>query len=553
MEEAKKEEKRIIRAKSLRHLKRYRQVVSVFAKYGLKDFAAYIQTFRLPKPLVIPALAKETAIDLRLALQELGPTFIKAGQLLSSRSDLLPKIIIKELQKLLDEVAPVEFKAIKEQLETEYGRKIKETFAHIDEQPLASASLAQVHKAKLKSGESVALKIQRPGIHKQIATDIDILYDFAAVLQDRIGSLKAYNLTDMVAEFERNLRKEMDFELEGLNMQLIAKNLKEFDQVKIPTIYRQYTTKKILCLEFVEGFKPTEREELEKAGLNTKELAWKLLDIYSKQIYVDGFFQADPHIGNIFIKADGLIQIFDFGSVGKLDDHLRKEIISIVFHFIFKEGEQATQSLIRLGSQKPHTDFTALRNDVSSMIADYATMPKEYFSVGQGLLDLTRIAAKHNIEMPANFSLVGKSFLLLDFIAHQLCSSFDYHEYLEHLMPLLLYERLQADFSLQRTFRNLMESSTLATGFPSKINYFLDKINKDELHVVFQHEGLEKVTEGLNRAGFVIALSLVAVGLTFLAILSYLSKVVILATSLAVLALILLIYLLIRMLRSIKW
>ncbi len=543
----------MIKPRSLKHIKRYRQIISVFTKYGLRDFVSYIKTIRLPKPAARLAIEKETAVNLRLALQELGPTFIKVGQLLSSRSDLVPKVIGLELQKLLDEVETIEFSAIKTLLEDEYNEKLENIFASVDEQPLASASLAQVYKARLKSGEEVALKVQRPGVRKKIDTDIDILYDVAASIQNRISYSKAYNLVALVKEFEKNIHKELDFELEGLNMETITENISEFKEVKIPNIYWKYSTKKILCMEFMEGFKINQKTALEKSGLDRKNLAWKILDVYSKQIYVDGFFQSDPHIGNIIINNSGRIQLIDFGSVGQLDENMRREIATLIFHIVFKEGEQAAESLVRLGSQRGHCDYTALRNDVSATIAEFTNKPAKFLSIGHGILDMTRLASEHNIELPASFSSVGKTFLLLDFMARTLDPTFDYRRYLQHIIPVLIFERLKSDYSGPKLIRNVMESSKLASDLPSKINFFIDKVLKDEFHVIFQHEGLEKVTRGVTSAGLVIGLSLVAAGLSIISILSFFASGPILAWIVGSITFALLVYLAFRMLRKINW
>ncbi len=542
-----------MKRRSLKHLRRYRQIVSVFTRYGLRDFVSYIKTIRLPKPAARVKVAKETAVNLRLALQELGPTFIKAGQVLSSRSDLLPAAITTELQKLLDEAGTIDFSTVKEQLEEEYLDKLDDMFESIEEKPLASASLAQVHKAKLKTGEQVVLKIQRPNIHQIINTDIDILYDIAATVQGKISYTKAYNLVAIVREFDKNIHKELDFELEGLNMETIAKNLTEFKHVKVPKVYWQYSTKKILCLEFVDGFKANQTNQLEESGLDRKMLAWNLLDVYSKQIYIDGFFQSDPHIGNIIINKSGLIQLVDFGSVGLLDENMRQEITSLVFHIIFKEGEQATQSLIRIGTQKPHSNYTALRNDVSTMIAELANKPAKFMSIGQGVLDLTKLASEHHIELPANFGLVGKTFLLLDYLARTIDPDFDYQKYLLHMVPVLVFERLKSDYAPSKVVRNVVESSKLISDLPSKLNFFIDKVLKDEFHVVFQHEGLEKVIRSVNTAGLVIGLSLVATGLSIISVLSFFVGGRVLAWVVGSITFALLIYLVLRMLSKINW
>ena len=512
-----------------------------------------MQAFRPVRPVVAPKLVKNVALNFRLALQDLGPTFIKGGQLLSSRSDLLPQTVIEELQKLLDAVEPVEFSLVRELIEAELGDKIESIFNFVEEEPLASASLAQVHKAQLKDGQVVVLKVQRPGVSKIISTDMDIFYDFAGVLQDRLSFLRAYNLTDLVTEFDKDLKKELDFELEGQNMQIIAENLAEFEKVKIPKVFWHYTTKKILCLEFAPGFKVTEREKLAEAGLDTKNLALKLLDIYNKQIYIDGFFQADPHIGNLIIREDGLVQIVDFGSIGKLDENLRKQLTNQLFNFIFKDGEQATEMLLRLGKQKPHTNYGALKNDVSELVADFATRPPAYFSIGRGFLELSRLAAKHNIEVPAAFTSVGRTFLLLDYLVKTLYPDFDYVSYLLNFAPVLLYERLMNDYSPAKIAHNIVETSDLASSLPSRVSFFIEKLLKDEFHVIFRHEGLEKVVESLERAGFSIALTFIALGFSSLAILTYLVNQVIISFVLGGFAFILLMYLLYRMLRKVNW
>ena len=542
-----------IRAGSLRHFKRYRHIIWIFSKYGLKEFTAFIQAFRPASPAAVPRAQKKVALNFRLALQDLGPTFIKGGQLLSSRGDLLPPIMIEELQKLLDHVEPVDFSLIRALMEEEYQTELDAIFNFVEEEPLASASLAQVHKAQLKNGLVVVLKVQRPGIARVISTDMDIFYDFAAALQDRLSFLRAYNLSDLVAEFDKDLKKELDFELEGQNMQIIAKNMAEFEGIKIPEVFWRYSTKKILCQEFAEGFKVTEKEKLAEAGVDVKNLALKLLDVYNKQIYIDGFFQADPHVGNIIVREDGLVQIVDFGSIGKLDENLRKELANLLFNFIFKEGEQATETLLKLGKQKPHTNFGALKNDISALVADYATLPPRYFSIGRGFLELSRLAAKHSIEMPSAFTSVGRAFFLLDYLAKALNPDFDYASYLLNFAPVLLYERLASDYSPQKIAHNIVETSNLISTFPSRLSFFIEKLLKDEFHIIFRHEGLERVTESLERAGFSIAISFVAAGFTSLAILMYLAKFVIAAYILSFFAFLLLTYLLYRMLRKVNW
>jgi len=544
---------RWIRAISLRHFKRYRHIISVFSKYGLKEFASFVQAFRPISPATAPRAQKKVAENLRLALQDLGPTFIKGGQLLSSRGDLLPQVMIEELQKLLDHVEPVDFSLIRGLIEEEYREQMESVFNFVEEEPLASASLAQVHKAQLKNGQVVVLKVQRPGIARLISTDMDIFYDFAGALQDRISFLRAYNLSELVAEFDNDLKKELDFELEGQNMRIVANNMNEFEGFKIPEVFWRYTTKKILCLEFADGFKVTEKEKLAKAGVDINNLALKLLDIYNKQIYIDGFFQADPHVGNIIIREDGLVQIVDFGSIGKLDETMRKELANLFFNFIFKEGEQATETLLMMGKQKPHTNFGALKNDISALVADYATMPPQYFSIGRGFLELSRLAAKHSIEMPSAFTSVGRAFFLLDYLAKTLNPDFDYASYLLNFASVLLYERLASDYSPAKIAHNIVETSNLVSNFPSRLSFFLEKLLKDEFHVIFRHEGLERMTESLERAGFSIAISFTAAGFTFLGILMYLAKFIFAAYLLSFFAFILLAYLLYRMLRKVNW
>ncbi len=539
--------------KSLRHIRRYRKIITTFSKYGLKNLASFIKFFRLPKKASTPLLMKESAINLRLALQELGPAFIKGGQLLSSRSDLLPNIAINELQKLLDEVMPVSFADIKNRIEEELNADINSIFNYIEEKPVASASLAQVYKAQLKNGDIVALKILRPGVNEIISTDTDIFQSFASILQDRFPYLKAYNLVELVREFKKGLYKEMDFELEGHNASKMAENLKEFKFIRIPRIYWQYTTKNLLCLEFIEGVKISQLEELKKVSFDRKKLASALLDVYSKQIYIDGFFQADPHIANILINKNGFVYLIDFGSIGKLDENMRKEISTLIFHFVSKDGEQATEIILRIGNQKPHTSYTAFRNDISSLIADYASAPPKYLSIGKALLEITRISSKHNVEIPAMFSQVAKATLLLDYLTRKLDPDFDYYSYLIHLTPVLLYENITSDYAPSRIARNVMESSKLISNLPAKISYFIDKVLKDEFHVVFQHEGLERISDTLKKSGYSIALSLVALGFSFTSILSFLLGLYVIAVIFGIVSLLLLFYLLYQLLRNINW
>ena len=326
------------------NIKRYRQILTILLRYGFDDVLGrlkidyYIQLGKkiIPKFKAQEIENKTTAERLRLALEELGPTFIKLGQMLSVRPDLIPENFIRELQKLQDEVPAFSVEQAKAEVESQLGKPVEQLFSSFDDVPLAAASIAQVHRAEKKDGEQVAVKIQRPNIQSVIESDLNILFDLAELMEMHIPESELYNPVGIIQEFAKTIRRELDFIREGRNIDRFRRNFKDDETVYVAQVYWELTTERVLTMEFIDGIKISELDKLEAAGLDKKIIAFNGGQAILKQVFDHGFFHADPHPGNIFVLPNNVIAPLDFGMMGSLDEELM-EIAGNLLTAIFRK------------------------------------------------------------------------------------------------------------------------------------------------------------------------------------------------------------------------
>lgn len=316
--------------KKYRHFQRYHEIVTILTKHGfghLLELSGIHNALHLPwKKQHMKEAPLGIARRLRMVLEELGPTFIKLGQILSTRPDFLPAIYISQLEMLQDQALPVELAEIKQTFEKELGQPFEKIFARFNPSPLASASIGQVHEALLFTGEHVVVKVQRIGLTKQIETDLEILYDVAGILEARTDWGKLYKIQSFIDEFARTIRDELDYITEAKNAERFRENFAQDPSVLFPKVYWEYTTERVLVLDYVTGIKITATAELEQAGINKPEAARKIANAFFKQLLLDGFFHADPHPGNIAIAENGVIVFMDFGMVGRLEGWIKEQL-----------------------------------------------------------------------------------------------------------------------------------------------------------------------------------------------------------------------------------
>jgi ubiquinone biosynthesis protein len=375
--------------RTYRHLSRYRQILTILFRYGFGDLLerlridqyieAGLQAILKKRPDRVEKLTRPQR--LRMAFEELGPTYIKLGQVLSTRPDLVPADYVNELAKLQDEVAPFPFGEVREVVEAEFGKLSEELFDELEEQPLASASIGQVHKARLKDGEAVAVKFQRPGIQKVIEVDLEIMLHLATLAERHIKEFEIHRPVKIVEEFARALEKEIDYNIEATHMERIARQFLDHPYVCIPLVFRAFTTSRVLTTELIDGIKISNIEKLEDAGLDKKVIADRTVGLVLKQAFDHGFFHADPHPGNIFVLSDNVICMVDFGMMGTVDRRTREEFVDLIDSVVHQHEVKTTQVLLNLTDWDEQPDIRALEREV----ADFMGRHLYYFSDDQGL------------------------------------------------------------------------------------------------------------------------------------------------------------------------
>jgi ubiquinone biosynthesis protein len=501
-------------------LGRLRHILGVFASHGFDDILSRsgISRFlpRYPKP---PRTTSErygqTARNLRLALEELGPTFIKLGQFMSSRPDVFPAEYLSELQKLQDRVPPFPTDQAMDILAEEMPRPPAELFASVSPAPSASASLAQIHSAWLKGGPEIVLKIQRPGVKRLILLDINIMYSLAGLLDKYSKWAEAFSFTDFVREFERVIVAELDFIKEGENIERLAKNLKYFEHIRLPQVYWRYSSPKVLALEKIEGAR-LEVYKLTEHAITRRHLAEEILEAYLKQIVEDGFFHADPHLGNVLFEPEGTVALIDLGIVGNLDSDMKFQVGQMLLSFANQEADKVTAVMLKVGDPVNTIDLKALEQDVREVVMKYHFVKAEEMSLGRALMDLARVATVHKLRVPHNFNLLGKTLFYLDVLIKHLSPELDYLDFVQRSAQRVFANLWQSQYNLGRLTESALELNRLVLDSPNRLNVIMDKVIRDEFTIKFEHEHLggmiQTLHQSANRLSFAVVVAAIIVG-----------------------------------------
>jgi len=359
----------------------------------------------LPKHLFVNGYQeipkKKLGERIRLFLEELGPTFVKMGQIASTRPDLIPADIIHELEKLQDNVAPFPYQDVKTIIEQELGEKVENIFHEFNKIPLAAASIGQVHYAVLKSGDRVAVKIQRPLVENTIKTDLEIFHEIALLAENRLEWASRYQIREIVEEFSNALLAELDYSIEGSNSDQIANQFKNNPNIRVPKVYWEYSTKKVLTMEFIEGTKLNEVEKLQKNGYNMKVLAERVTHSIFHQILIEGFYHGDPHPGNIAVLLGEVIVFMDFGMVGRLTPEMKAHFASLVIAMMRQSTDGVLKAITRMGLVPDDFNRQGLKSEIDLLKDKYYDVPLSQVSLGEAVNDLFSIAYKHHIQIPA--------------------------------------------------------------------------------------------------------------------------------------------------------
>lgn len=506
--------------RTYRNLKRYRQVVGVLVKYGFGEvldrmgIAAYLRLGRrklFTRQQELAALS--WAERIRLALEELGPTFVKMGQILSTRPFMIPVELVVELSKLQDEVAPFPYEQVREIVKDELGAEIEELFTEFDIKAIASASLSQVHRATIKSGDKVAVKVQRPQVREIMSKDVAILRDFASLLSHYVPESRQFDPVGVVEEVWKTAKQEIDFAYEARNLEVFAINFMGDDRVFLPRIYWDLTSKRVLTLEFIDGIKISEKEKLLAAGIDPKVVVRNGGQIVAKMVFEDGYFHADPHPGNLFALPDNRIAPVDFGMMGKLSPTTLDLITDLLVAATSADARRLVRVMLSNELVGDEVNVNLLEADLNSFLHRYHKIPLARIDMRSLLEEGFSIITSHQIRMPTELLMLGKALVTYEEVARGLYPEYDFITELLPSIRQLAKRKFKIGTIVGDLTGYLADLRDLLVNFPFELRRITRKLRKGELSMTMQHKGLENLTQEIEKASNRLAFSLIIAAL----------------------------------------
>ena len=491
-------------------LRRYRDIAALILKYGGDDA---VRRAGLEDAIdsAGPTDEARTAKGESLAddLERLGPTFIKLGQVLSTRQDLLPREYTESLARLQDKVAPYPFELVEQTIRDELGVRVSKMFAEFDPTPLASASLGQVHRAVMHDGRVVAVKVQRPGIRRRIDEDLEALEDIAEFLDGHTHAGRAYSFTGMLEEFRKSLYRELDYRREADNLMTVRANLAEFERIVVPEPVPDLVSERVLTMEFIRGRKITKLSPLTRLELDGGALAAELFRAYLKQILVDGFFHADPHPGNVFLTDDRRLALLDLGMTASLTPGMQEDLLKLVIAIAEGRADDAVTVLVKIGEKLPGYDERRLSTAVADLVAEYRRQTLEQVQVGRRIMEVGRISADSGFRLPADLTLLGRALISLDQVGRVLDPAFDPNEAIRANAADILERRLVKGTTPGSMFANVLEARDFAVKVPGQINRILEKLATNEVEVHVRAFDEDRLMSGIHKVANRITVGLV--------------------------------------------
>jgi ubiquinone biosynthesis protein len=511
------------RKRNFRDLPRIARIIAVSSRHGfghlveqmgLQRFFSLgrrIVTFKKPPSLEHRLSAPER---LRLMFEELGPTFIKFGQLLSCRPDMLPLEYSREFSKLTDSVAPFPSIKAKEIIEQDLHDSVDRIFASFDEVPVAAASIAQVHRAKLFDGTEVMVKIQRPDIDRNIERDISIMRGIADLIESRVPELAPYNVPGIVDEFARTIKKELDFFIEAANATQLRNNFEKSDILYIPRIFPDISTRRVLVLERIEGIRIDEFQRLDQAGFDRREIAIKGASAFFKMVLRDGFFHADPHPGNIFILPDGRLGLVDFGIMGRITEENKEHFARIFVALAEHDYDALVRQYVNLGFLSVESvDIEKfehdMKEDLAELLEPYYGMQVKQIEFGAYIDRVTQILIRHKLRLPSNLYLMDKALLTLEGILKQLDPGFNYVEAAQPYVAELVRRRRNPLRAVHSLRKNMSEFADAFIQLPRQIKATYRKFMHGDMRVSIHHEGLTDLIRNLDKSSNRLSFSII--------------------------------------------
>jgi predicted unusual protein kinase regulating ubiquinone biosynthesis (AarF/ABC1/UbiB family) len=505
------------------HLKRYKDITLLFMKYGRSDLVKQSgleaalgdeSGLAAPESETTPQ-AEELADD----LEKMGPTFVKLGQLLSTRADLLPPPYLESLARLQDKIEPFSFKEVERIVTSELGVRINRAFAEFESVPVAAASLGQVHRASLRDGREVVVKVQRPGVREQIAEDLDALEEIATFLDTHTEMGKRYEFGNMLLDLRKTLLRELDYRQEAGNLTAFKENLRDFNLLVVPSPIDDFTTSYVLTMEYIRGKKITDLSPLRLMETQASVLADQLFSAYLKQMLVDGLFHADPHPGNVFLTDDNRIALIDLGMVGRIMSGFQENMLRLLLAISEGRGEETADITIRMGEPKMDFDERMFRRRIADLVAQHRNASLDRIDAGQVALEITRISADCWFRLPPEFTMIAKALLNLDQVVYTLDPSFDPNAVIRRRATEVMQQRFLKTFASGNVFSSLIDLKDFVEKLPVRVNKILDTIGRNEFKIKVDAieekvllDGLQKIanriTMGLVLAALIIGASM---------------------------------------------
>ncbi|RYD39659.1 MAG: AarF/ABC1/UbiB kinase family protein, partial [Verrucomicrobiaceae bacterium] len=469
------------------HLKRYKEVATLLYKYSRTNLFSGAGLDTPEAGLDTPEVEGEAdnmASNLARDLEKLGPTFIKIGQLLSTRSDLLPPMYLEALSRLQDKVDPVPYEQIEEAVQNELGVRISKAFESFEKTPLGAASLGQVHRATLRGGREVAVKVQRPGIRQQIVEDLESLAEISRFVDDHTEFGRKYETAVLVEQFRSTLIRELDYQKESLHLGEIRENLKEYTRLRVPEVIEDYSTSRVLTMEYLAGTKITALSGAVLADLDGDVLAEELFQAYLKQILVDGFFHADPHPGNLLLTPDRDIAILDLGMIGRLNQRMRDQMVHLLAGIADGDGVQTAEAALKIGEERDGTiDRSLFINSIEEIVGSVKMRSLENLQIGAVVLLVMQACAKSGIRIPAEISLLGKTLMNLDRVGITLAPRFDPNESIRRHISVFASKRMKESLTSANILGVLTETKEFIEQLPSRLNRIIGLVADNKLSV----------------------------------------------------------------------
>ncbi len=511
--------------KEVRDLNRFREILTVLFEEGFDFLIAKIKLkHKVPVTKRVKARIekkKTFSIEkrLRLTLERLGPTFIKFGQVLSVRPDLIPQSYTKELEKLQDKVPQFSYAVAKQQIKKELGKDINEIFTKFEKKPIACASISQVHKATLKNNKKVAVKIQRPNVREIMETDVEIMFYVAKLLEKHMPKIRKFNPTTIIEEFSKWTEKELDFKREAINAKRFARNFSRDKTVKIPEIYDEFTTNRILVMDFIDGTELHNIKQIKSKKINLTPLIEHGFNAVLTQVFVHGFFHADPHPGNIIITNDKKIAFVDFGIVGHFDENLKAKSIDLFYGVIERDAEKIADTLIDL-SDSHIEDKEELKYEISDILESMQESNIIHTKVSRVLEEIMDTSLSYGLKIPMPFVLFGKTVITLEGVALEYDPKFNLVGTSKPFVEKLIAKRYNPVYQFNNFMKSMLRFKKFTEEFPDKTSKALERIEKGTIKVDIEDTDIKKLSLEIDKSGNRVAYSMLIAALLIVAALT---------------------------------